>query len=305
MFRLATLSALSTCAVQLASALVIPGIFPASQTQPNPIYTQYGPIDVTAAINSTLTVVPIPLTQARSIVPAQYGILTAAYQELLGPEWPSDMYPLVVTSQVEHDIHGFALVIPDFTTFRLSFPFVDLLNDGYSNFAYAPVNWMNLNPVGILGLTAYGLFTPPAIVDPPSDPYGYVPTAQASAPGEVYFNFTEVGGNKSPTGYVKLAPAPVGIPWNFVRNVTNQPFTGNGIICDNQIRIFNTSLTNPPFSPIAVSGSVYLDSNLYPSLKINADNVKGYLFGAAFLENNFILCPLLKGYRGTGTGDSL
>ncbi|EPS45857.1 hypothetical protein H072_287 [Dactylellina haptotyla CBS 200.50] len=286
--------------VQLASSLVIPGIYPPSQSQPNPIVEIYGPLPVTATINSTFAIVPIPLSEARARIPAQYGILTAAYQELL-PGWPSDMYPLVVTSALEHDIHGFGIIIPDFTTFRLSFPFVDLLNDGYSNFVYAPVNWMNANVVGILGLTVYGLFTPASTMDPPSDPYAFVPAAQASAPGQVYFNFTEIGGGpNSPTGYVKYTPSgTVDVPWDFVRNVTNQPFTGNGIICDNQIRIFNTRLTQPPFSPIPVSGSVFLDSALY-SLKINTNTAKGWLFAAAFLENNFIPCPLLKGYNGAG-----
>ncbi|KAK6530634.1 hypothetical protein TWF281_007473 [Arthrobotrys megalospora] len=212
---------------------------------------------------------------------------------------------MVVAVQLEHDIHGFAITIPDFTTFRIAFPFVDLLNDGFSSFVYAPVNWMNLNLVGILGLTVYGLFTPPATMDPPSDPYAFVPSSRASAPGEVYFNFSEgISDPSSPNGYVKLAPSAPEIPWNFIRNVTNQPFTGNGIICDNQIRIFNTSLTKPPFDPISVSGSVFLDSSLY-SLKLNRNDAKGWLFAAAFKENNFIPCPLLNGYRGTGSGDSL
>ncbi|KAK6514798.1 hypothetical protein TWF506_007160 [Arthrobotrys conoides] len=279
---------------------------PLSQSQPNPIWRQYNVLDVTATINSSIVVVPIPLLQAQAIIPKQYPILTAAYLELL-PGWPEDMYPLVVAVQLEHDIHGFAITIPNFTTFRIAFPFVDMLNDGYSNFVYAPVNWINANVIGLLGLSVYGLFTPMASMNPPSDPYAFVPASKASAPGEVYFNFTDVlnVNHKTPNGYVKLAPAPAEIPWNFIRNVTNQPFTGNFLICDNQIRIFNTSLTQSPFDPVPVAGSVFLDSTKYPQLKLDRNDAKGWLFAAAFKENNFLPCPVYKGYRGTGSGDSL
>ncbi|KAK6500473.1 hypothetical protein TWF481_010816 [Arthrobotrys musiformis] len=286
---------------------VPPLIPPASESQANPIWPLY-PLGITATINSSIVVLPIPLTEARARIPAQYGILTAAYHELL-PEWPTDMYALVVAVQLEHDIRtGLGLVtVPDFTTFRIAFPFIDILNDGYSNFVYAPVNWINSNIVGLLGLSVYGLFTPPAVLDPPSDPYAFVPASSASAPGEVYLNFKDIVdiNAPSPNGYVKLAPAAPEIPWNFIRNITNQPFTGNFVLCDNQIRIFNTSLTKPPFNPIPVAGSVFLDSSTYPTLKLNRNDAKGWLFAAAFLENNFLPCPVYKGYRGTGSGDSL
>ncbi|KAF3286950.1 hypothetical protein TWF970_008780 [Orbilia oligospora] len=263
----------------------VPLPLPTSQSQPNPIWQQYGLLDVTATINSTIVVVPIPITQARAITPAQYPILTAAYRELL-PGWLEDMYPLIVAIQLEHDIHGFGLTIPDFTTFRIAFPFVDILKDGYSNFVYAPVNWINLNPVGLLGLSVYGLFTPIASMDPPGDPYDFVPVSKASAPGEVYFNFTGTLNinHKTPNGYVKLAPATPDIPWNL---------------------IFNTSLTQLPFDPVPVAGSVFLDSIKYPHLKLNRNDAKGWLFAAAFKENNFLPCSVYKGYGGTGSGDSL
>ncbi|KAK6355676.1 hypothetical protein TWF718_000069 [Orbilia javanica] len=302
-------------ALSFATSLVIninlppiPG--PPSQSQPNPIWQQYGPLDITATINSTVVVIPIPLADARARIPAQYGILSAAYHELL-PGWPVDKYPLIIAVQLEHDIRtGLGVGVPDFTTFRVAFPFVDILNDGFSNFVYAPVNWINANLVGLLGLSTYGLFTPPAILDPPSDPYAFVPPSQASAAGEVYFTFTDidvlnVNTITPPNGYVKLAPAAPEVPWNFIRNITNQPFTGNFLLCDNQIRIFNTSLTKPPFDPTPVAGRVFLDSKLYPGLKLDRNDAKGWLFAAAFKENNFLPCPVYKGYRGTGSGDSL
>lgn len=63
-----------------------------SESSPNPISSLY-PNNVTGTINSTLSVVPIPYTLARSIIPAQYGILTKAYHSLL-KGFPADSYPV-------------------------------------------------------------------------------------------------------------------------------------------------------------------------------------------------------------------
>ena len=60
-------------------------------SSPNPIHLQYSG-NVTATINGTLSLLPIPLSLAQSLIPSQYGILTAAYQSLL-PGFPADMYP--------------------------------------------------------------------------------------------------------------------------------------------------------------------------------------------------------------------
>lgn len=61
-------------------------------SSPNPIGTLY-PTSVTGTINGTIAVVPIRYELARSIIPAQYGILKKAYTSLL-PGFPADKYPV-------------------------------------------------------------------------------------------------------------------------------------------------------------------------------------------------------------------
>ncbi|KAK6530456.1 hypothetical protein TWF694_003807 [Orbilia ellipsospora] len=201
----------------LVSSLVIPGITPPSQSQPDPLLSIYGPLPVTATINSTFAVVPISLSEARERIPSQYGILTAAYQALL-PGWPSDMYPLIVTIGLEHDIHGFLIDIPDFTSFRISYPFVDLLNDNHTSFLYSPFEFMNVSPVGVLGLDVYGVSTFLATNNPPSDPYAYISASHSPAPGEVFSNWNSLalGETNFPTASMKLTPSgTTDIPWNL------------------------------------------------------------------------------------------
>ena len=63
-----------------------------SQSSPNPIAAAY-PQNVTGTLNGTVIVVPIPFSVARSVIPAQYNIITQAYKNLL-PGFPEDSYPV-------------------------------------------------------------------------------------------------------------------------------------------------------------------------------------------------------------------
>lgn len=63
-----------------------------TESAPNPIAQQY-PFLVTGTINGTLTILPIPYSLARSIIPTKYKILKHAYQSLM-PEFPRDSYPV-------------------------------------------------------------------------------------------------------------------------------------------------------------------------------------------------------------------
>lgn len=85
-----------------------------TQSQPNPIAEQF-PDDATGTLNTTLLVVPIPYETARRIVPAKYGILKHAYHTLL-PDFPRDMYPVVLQAGFDHDIQllSLGLQVPDF-----------------------------------------------------------------------------------------------------------------------------------------------------------------------------------------------
>jgi hypothetical protein len=89
----------------------------ASRDQANPIATLY-PNNATGVLNTTLAIIPIPLSTARQIIPPQYGILEAAYRALL-PHFPKDMYPVLVQAAHDHDIRFQDFGIPDFS---VSFP---------------------------------------------------------------------------------------------------------------------------------------------------------------------------------------
>lgn len=75
---------------------------------------------------------------ARSLIPAQYGILKKQYKQWL-PNLGANQYPLIMQMDLFHDISNKgkkAGPSGDFLRAALTFPFVDRLNDGYSAFAY-------------------------------------------------------------------------------------------------------------------------------------------------------------------------
>lgn len=89
-----------------------------SQSRPNPISEQY-PDAPTGTLNTTLLVIPIPYETARQMVPAQWGILKHAYHALL-PEFPRNMYPVVLQAGLDHDIQllSLGIQVPDFTVIK-------------------------------------------------------------------------------------------------------------------------------------------------------------------------------------------
>lgn len=92
----------------------------------------------TGTLNMTITVIPIPLNVARSMIPIEYPILTSAYLSLLPSSWSKDSYPLIVESRFDHDIryHGIQ-PIADFQNFVALFPFVGRLGVNGGSFAWA------------------------------------------------------------------------------------------------------------------------------------------------------------------------
>lgn len=67
--------------------------------------------------------------------------------------------------------------------------------------------------------------------------------------------------------------------------------------------MYNTTLSTGSNAPRGVKGSVTLSAPLLPQ-DLTFDNVFGVQVDTAFLENNGIPCANLKGYHGTGPGDS-
>jgi hypothetical protein len=84
-----------------------------SKSQDNPIASTY-PTDVTGTLNGTISILPLPMALARSIIPSKYTILTDAYRALL-PHFPSDMYPAILQVVHDHDVRYGDYRLDDFS----------------------------------------------------------------------------------------------------------------------------------------------------------------------------------------------
>ncbi|MCJ1382166.1 hypothetical protein MMC17_005278 [Xylographa soralifera] len=271
-----------------------------TQSQPNPIAAEY-PTLTTGTINGTVAVLPIEYTLARSIIPPQYPILKG-YKQLL-PGFAADKYPLIIESVLDHDIQSNGITIPDFSRVVLSFPFVDLLGDGYSNFRYEKYILITANPVAMAGAAAYGEIPVPSTFEPPCDGYAFVPGSNK----DVFFNAyqgEDQALGKPPTVAVEFAPAGSAGPYplNFYKNVTNQPSFSTGVLCDNFVTLYNSSVTEGQYAPVVVVGNVSVAAPYLPTA-MTFTGVYGLKVDRAFIENNYMACASLKGYAGTGSGD--
>lgn len=59
--------------------------------------------NITGVLNSTIVAVPIPLSEARQLIPPQWRILETAYRSMI-PDFPPDMYPLIIQGVHDHDV---------------------------------------------------------------------------------------------------------------------------------------------------------------------------------------------------------
>ena len=86
-----------------------------SESSPNPISSRY-PSQVSGNLNGTTMIIPISMAEARKVIPAEYGILENAYRHLL-PSFPKDMYPMMATGVLDHDLKfpSLGLSLPDFS----------------------------------------------------------------------------------------------------------------------------------------------------------------------------------------------
>ena len=245
-------------------------------------------------------------------------ILIHAIRAIL-PHFPPDKYPLVLSTQIDHDIRGpGGLQAPDFTSAQFRFPFIDLLGDGYSTFSYIPDVLVSENPIAIAGAKAYEENVIPATFDPPKDPYAQVP---GNRDGAFFFNAKRIGSlvlppkvDLSTTYLVQRPQGPYGrigsYPLDFYTNVTNQPTFGCAdstclLTCDNMIRFFGTNLTRGPYAPQGITGDVTLTPQSFSGVTSlphggTFRGVKGARFDVAFIENNFRDCREFKGYEYMG-----
>ena len=85
-------------------------------------------------------------------------------------------------------------------------------------------------------------------------------------------------------------------------NVTNQPTFTDGLTCDNQLNLFNTTLSTGKNAPVDIVGEIMVEAPYFPTTS-TFKNVFGIKVDIAFIENNGVSCSTLKGYSGTGSGD--
>ncbi|KAL8805683.1 MAG: hypothetical protein Q9182_001827 [Xanthomendoza sp. 2 TL-2023] len=272
---------------------------------PNPIATTY-PINVTGVINATTSVLLVPLPYARSLLPTRHAnsILTHAYTRF---NIPPDVYPLVVESSIDHDIrYSNFPAVADFSAFRATFPFIDLLGDGYSSFRYTGFIYLPPNnPVAIKGSEDYGYTVLPGYFDPHDAPYRFASRKRKDTLSAVY-TITNSTNRARLSGSTKFHPSPSfgHIPLSFYKNITNQIMFGNKTsVCDHQTSLWNTSVTTGDYEPKPVLGDVMLSPPLVPEREIWR-GVQGIRAQRAFIELNYLNCEDFKGWNGTGSGDS-
>jgi hypothetical protein len=86
-------------------------------------------------------------------------------------------------------------------------------------------------------------------------------------------------------------------------NITNQPSFGSGLgVCDNYITLYNSSVTQGAYAPVPVKGTIKVVPPYYASEATL--EAFGYRMDNAFIEKNNVPCENLKGYAGTGPGDT-
>ena len=258
--------------------------------RPNPIAHLYSG-NATGTLNGTITVLPIPLALARTLIPHQYGIITHAYRSLL-PNFPADMYPAILQALHDHDVQAFGYKIPDFTRTGIEFPFLDMFGDGTS-FKWVPSLLMSAgHEIALKGARDYGTNTFSASFDPPCDAYRNV---HGKLAGTTSFSAQSTD---TDTAFLSTEFAPVEgwkYPLRFFKNVTSQPTFADGKTCDNMIRLFNTSITA---SIETVRGSVRATIPPFKEEKV-WEGVEGIRLDSAFIENNYLPCEEFKGYGGS------
>lgn len=273
-----------------------------TQTVPNPIYQEF-PNNVTGVINTTIALIPIPYSRARAIIPSNYSILTDAYRSLL-PFFPEELYPAIFEFEFDHDVRFANLSIPDFSHSSIYYPFIDLLGDHSTSFAWKPDTFLTADAeIAIAGTQEYGETVYPASFNPSCDAYASTSCG------------TSANGTTNATAYVITTwTSPqkgfyAQIPIAFFRNVTNQPSFGNGSLCDDQIRLFGPS-SSSEWGYRPVQGTVRIETPLLGKDMMFTD-VMGIQVATPFIENNYLVCDTLSGYGGsviegwmTGTGSA-
>jgi hypothetical protein len=107
-----------TALLHTSRPTITPDQICASRDLANPIASTF-PNNATGVLNATLAIIPIPLKTARRLIPLHYGILEHAYRAIL-PNFPEDMYPVLLQAAHDHDIQlkAFGITLEDFSVRR-------------------------------------------------------------------------------------------------------------------------------------------------------------------------------------------
>lgn len=250
-------------------------------------------MNATGTLNGTIAIVPIPLAEARKLIPSQYRILEHAYHYLL-PSFPKDMYPAFMQATHDHEVQAFGYHIPDFSRTGLEFPFLDFLGDNMTSFKWVPSLLMSAgHEVALKGAADYGIKTIPADFEPACNAYRAMPEAEEA--GSTYYGAHSAQDDAS---FITTVFAPTAKPMysmKFFQNVTNQPTFADGKTCNQMIRLFNTSVSISPNTIENVSGTV--KTNLFPlENEQEWNDVLGLRGDTAFIENNYLPCEDFRGY---------
>lgn len=116
-----TLLAALALLAPLASAQIQGHCDPIVQQQSNPIAKQYLK-QSTGTLNGTIGIIPIPMAQARNLIPAKYQILTKQIQQWL-PNLGAGNYPAMVQIEQFHDIYHKGKSAGSGADFNVSIPF--------------------------------------------------------------------------------------------------------------------------------------------------------------------------------------
>lgn len=151
------------------------------------------------------------------------------------------------------------------------------------------------NDMAVSGSQDYGTDVVTTTFTPGCDAY------ELAANGSSTFSGAATDGSGT---YAMVNMAPIdennnnSFPLAFYQNITNQPIFANGSQCDNQIRLFNSTINEPRMVKVNAF------SNLAPmDASAGVMDMFGMVIDTPFVEYNGLDCQTLKGYSGTGPGD--
>ncbi|KAL9622256.1 MAG: hypothetical protein Q9160_003439 [Pyrenula sp. 1 TL-2023] len=304
-----------TRALLAASSLIAAAYAQSSVTTTTsspPSQTSIVPNVVDGYANESAAIVPIDYDLARSIVPANYTIMTGAYESLL-PNWPKGKYPvsLMFMQAVEEELALFSLayetndtsngelVVSNLTRVAIRFPFVSRLGSSASiPFRFANVVVIQAPESNIVG-SSYLQQSLPGTFDPPLGGYAAVPGCPTGEKAySTAWNGTDQADGKPPTWKIDIEEkGDITYPPEFWRNVTTQPFFGGGSVPDLCLvyRFDESSLNNPP----AFTATVSVKPPYWPREETFKD-IHGIHIPAAFSET-FLSCESVPGELAKGS----